>query len=276
MDGYELFLSRSADDRPKYRHLDQFAIIFNISSPFQAVMNNHHLHIGRNSIILLDDEDNLHLISSPDSDFVRYELYISKSYVDDLSTSVTDLSECFRYKDFGEVNVISLSEDDAMRIRNQMDTLLSISAGDASYGLSLMKRLLVSYILLLANMNFRKAFCLSPDDLPLPKSSRFYQIVTYIRENYWEDITIDGLSIRFNISRNDLCSMFRQFTGRTPIQYLIEFRISKATEFLKESIPVEGVCNKVGFNNYPHFSRTFKKRVGMSPKQYQSMVRNLH
>lgn len=275
-EGYELYFSKGIDDRPRYRHRDRYIIIFNIAGPFQVVINNHHIHIEKDSIILLGEDDNLHLISSPEADFSRYELYIMKSYVDDLSTSATDLSECFRYKDFVDVNVISLSEADAAQIRDQLDRLQRLSDFGDHYGSSFSKRLLISYILLIANMKFRQAYGLSQDDLPLPGNSRFYQIVTYIRDNYWEDITIDGLSLKFGISRNDLCGLFRRSTGRTPIQYLIEYRISKAMEFLKDAVSAEGVCNKVGFNNYPHFSRTFKKRVGMSPKQYQNMVRNLH
>ena len=273
MDGFELFFLRNIEERPRHRHLGQYALIFNVSRPFQAVLNNRHVSVERDSLIILDEADSMHIISSPEAEHARYELYIPRSYADDISTSSTDLLECFRYKDFCDINVLRLHDSDAARLRRLFRMLRDLSVSDDSYGSSFTKRLTVSYILLLANMSFRKEFGLSSEDLPLPRNSRFYQIVTYIRENYWEDITIDGLSIRFNISRNDLSSLFRQFTGRTPIQYLIEYRISKATEFLKEAVPVEGVCNKVGFNNYPHFSRTFKKRLGMSPKQYQRMIR---
>lgn len=276
MDGYDIFYLKNTDESLKFRHHNHFVIIFNVLMEFQAILNNRRVCIDKGCMVLLDESDNLHLISSYRSDSARYELYLSKQYVYELSTALTDLAECFRYKDFSEVNIMRLSEAEAELVRTNMAKLMELADSGDIYGTDLTKRLLVSSILLVANRNFRRIFSLSSSDLPLPMNSRFHQIVTFVRENYWEDITMDGLSIKFSISRNDLCSLFRQFTCKTPIQYLIEYRISKATEFLKEAVSVESVCTKVGFNNYPHFSRTFKKYVGVSPKQYQNNMRRQH
>ena len=57
--------------------------------------------------------------------------------------------------------------------------------------------------------------------------------------------------------------------GTTPSQYIIICRIPGAKELLADGYTVEYTCGKAGFNNLSHFSRTFKNKVGMSPKQYQ-------
>ena len=45
-------------------------------------------------------------------------------------------------------------------------------------------------------------------------------------------------------------------------------RIRIAQELLRNNSSVSDVCEKVGFNNYSHFIRTFTREVGVSPKQY--------
>ncbi len=57
--------------------------------------------------------------------------------------------------------------------------------------------------------------------------------------------------------------------------YIINCRISKEKELLVKGNSVEEACGKSGFNNLSHFSRTFKNKVGMSPKQYQQSVRKI-
>ena len=53
------------------------------------------------------------------------------------------------------------------------------------------------------------------------------------------------------------------------MQYLINCRLMKARELLLNGMAVEEVCGRVGYRNLSHFSRAFKSKVGVSPKQYQ-------
>ncbi|WP_421757430.1 helix-turn-helix transcriptional regulator [Clostridium beijerinckii] len=60
-------------------------------------------------------------------------------------------------------------------------------------------------------------------------------------------------------------------TGKSPISYLIDIRIRKSKDLLKDGHTVSDVSYLVGFNDIFYFSKCFKKYVGVSPSQYKSI-----
>lgn len=93
-------------------------------------------------------------------------------------------------------------------------------------------------------------------------------VLTYVYCNLSEDLSLDHLTAKFYMSKTYLNNMFKLHTGSTVNQYIITIRIATAKKLLQEGIPVSQIYEKVGFNNYSHFIRTFTKIVGISPKQY--------
>jgi len=63
--------------------------------------------------------------------------------------------------------------------------------------------------------------------------------------------------------------LFKVNYGRTPHEYLIEVRMNKAKEFLKQGLPVSEVCISVGFESVLSFTRIFKKITGVTPTRFQ-------
>ena len=67
--------------------------------------------------------------------------------------------------------------------------------------------------------------------------------------------------------------LFKQYIGCSPIEYLMEVRISKAKEFLKHSeLNVTQIAGMTGFDSIQYFSRVFKKFVQLSPNQYRKKI----
>ncbi len=68
----------------------------------------------------------------------------------------------------------------------------------------------------------------------------------------------------------------RQFTaaiGVPPYRYLIELRIQRAAELLRDTeLSVTQICSRVGFNNLSHFTTTFHRHTGLSPSAYRRRV----
>ena len=66
-------------------------------------------------------------------------------------------------------------------------------------------------------------------------------------------------------------TIFKQSMGRNFVEWLSEYRIKKAMEYLDEpGAVIKEVCFKVGYNDPNYFSRIFKKISGMTPKEYMS------
>ncbi|BAY81725.1 putative transcriptional regulator [Calothrix parasitica NIES-267] len=73
------------------------------------------------------------------------------------------------------------------------------------------------------------------------------------------------------ISRYHFCRLFQKSMGISPYQYLIKCRIERAKELLLQPhTSIADVALKVGFSNQSHFSKYFKRVVGMTPKEFSS------
>lgn len=97
----------------------------------------------------------------------------------------------------------------------------------------------------------------------------FSDVIVYIHQNYMKKINIDNLANQANISKGHFIRQFHEEMGLTPIEYLNNFRIYKATKLLeKSSYNVTEICYSCGFNNLSYFIKVFKEKVGISPKQY--------
>lgn len=105
-------------------------------------------------------------------------------------------------------------------------------------------------------------------------SSKFVQsqvdkIDTYINQNIGNTITVEELADLLNCSKFYFLREFKKFTEITPYQYLINMRLEKAVEQLKQQDPnIAVIADQLGFNDQSHFTRVFKSHYSMTPGQY--------
>jgi AraC-like DNA-binding protein len=94
-------------------------------------------------------------------------------------------------------------------------------------------------------------------------------IKNYIDNNFEAKLNLDFLSHTRFISKYHLLRLFKRYYGLTPRQYLIDKRIEKSKEHLKNNTSVTETCFAVGFESLGSFSSLFKSRTGKSPSQFQ-------
>ena len=91
----------------------------------------------------------------------------------------------------------------------------------------------------------------------------------FIDNNFEKDLKLDFLSrVRFT-SKYHLQRLFKRYYGLTPRQYLIDKRIEKSKEYLKNGMTVTETCFSVGFESLGSFSKLFKTKTGKSPSKFQ-------
>ena len=96
------------------------------------------------------------------------------------------------------------------------------------------------------------------------------KIGEFLNDNLATNYTISELCTTFCVSKNYLYDGFLKIFGTTVKDYVINMRIERAKELLcKEKMPVYQVCESVGID-YTYFCRLFKKRTGVTPKQYKN------
>ena len=96
------------------------------------------------------------------------------------------------------------------------------------------------------------------------------QITDYLNEHYAEALTLSQISEKFFISTSHLSHVFKNETGLSPIQYMMQRRIGEAQSLLVEtSLTIQQIEERLGFTDSAHFSKMFKKCVGVTPKEYR-------
>lgn len=95
-------------------------------------------------------------------------------------------------------------------------------------------------------------------------------VLTYIRENYKDKIYIQDLARQVNMNAQYFCRFFKRSIGRSPMEYINEYRLKQSLRLLKETdLPVTEVCLECGYNNLGNFLRSFKKYAGTTPLRYR-------
>ena len=94
--------------------------------------------------------------------------------------------------------------------------------------------------------------------------------IRYFNEHYNKEIVIDDYAASTHRSTTWFIRSFKQYTGMTPMQYIISTRISNAQRLLGSmDYNVTEIASIVGYDNPLYFSRLFKKQTGMAPSEYR-------
>ncbi len=97
------------------------------------------------------------------------------------------------------------------------------------------------------------------------------EILNYMETHFDKQVTLGNLTAIANISERTLLRHFQETLGISPIEYLLNIRLTRATKLLTEqpTMPIANVAKQVGFIDSNYFSRMFHKRMGMSPLKYR-------
>lgn len=90
-------------------------------------------------------------------------------------------------------------------------------------------------------------------------------------DNYFNHTySLQAAAKEANLSKYHFIRVFQKETGKTPYHFILDMKIEKAKELLKErKHSITEVCFLSGFINHSHFTRTFRKKVGVSPSIYR-------
>ncbi|MEH3113458.1 AraC family transcriptional regulator [Pedobacter terrae] len=108
-------------------------------------------------------------------------------------------------------------------------------------------------------------------NVPKTESSRLNRISSFIKENYYKQITLEDVAKAAFITPRAFCRYFRKHTGHTFVSFLNEVRITNACKsLLSDDIDncLSRVAYAAGFTSVANFNRVFKNIVGQSPKAY--------
>lgn len=111
---------------------------------------------------------------------------------------------------------------------------------------------------------------------PYPQSrqqiTKLKAVLSYIRDNYASQITLEELSAIAQMSPKYFCRAFSAMTGKTPVAYLNFYRIECACEQLRlTGHTITEIAMACGFNDMSYFSKQFKRYKKATPSQYRKL-----
>lgn len=96
------------------------------------------------------------------------------------------------------------------------------------------------------------------------------QMTGFITQSYSSKITLGDIASAGNVCRSECCKMFKEFLGKTPIEYLNEYRITKGADMLLSGeYNVTETAAACGFSSSSYFAECFLRVMKRTPGEYR-------
>lgn len=236
-------------------HTHNLMLLYDGKAEFRC--NESRFTAGRGDLIYYKPGDMRHAVTFPGEPVKCYAVnfkYICPEYSNN-EWKLTDYSLPFSFWQ-------KITDSLLLQKLNDLFSELTKSALTARVRTDVRERAILTEILvLLFKFTERNQFSYS-------NAGKVENVIEYMTENYSTNMTLGELAEYANVSPSYLGSIFRSVTGRSPIDYLIEIRINRAKNLLKDGYSVTDTSRLSGFNDIYYFSRMFKRHEGISPSEY--------
>lgn len=99
---------------------------------------------------------------------------------------------------------------------------------------------------------------------------RMQKMLSFINENYSNDISLNDIAQSASISKSEASRCFQSYLNTSPVNYLLNFRVQKAMQLLRSTeMTVEAIALECRFGSAAYFCKLFRSRTGLTPKQYR-------
>lgn len=107
---------------------------------------------------------------------------------------------------------------------------------------------------------------------PPSENALMRQVRDYLADHYAETISLKDLAAYVNLNRFYLVRAFKKAYGLPPHAYQMQVRVDEAKKFLLSDLPIADVAALTGFVDQSHFTRHFRRIVGVPPGHYRLVV----
>ena len=214
--------------------------------------------------ILLISNHTIHkAVIDTGEEYERYIIYISPHFTDENNTENTQLMKCFKTAEERRFYLLrpGLERQETIRriVRNLEDETVS---GD--YGSDVGAKVTMLQLLIQLNRSvlLEETKEAEPSVIYDPKIA---SVISYINDNLTGDLSVESLAARSYVSKFHFMRRFKELTGYTVHNYVLQKRLINAAELIKGGAPAAKASVQSGFKDYSTFQRAFKKMFGVNP-----------
>lgn len=247
-----------------YHDFDKILVFFKGNITYTIEGKSYELIPG--DIILVPQGDTHKIESEKESLYTRLVIYLSPGYLSSVEENGKNLRECFlqvkkRYSNVVRINEKGMEELSALASR--MKQMLCHDERNEFHTLYQKTFLLQFLIALNRKMSDESLHFVSTSQC----NKKIVEIIRYLNYHLTEEISIDGLSERFFISKYHMMRQFKEETGYTIGNYINQKRLLYARELLKQGETVTKVYLDSGFKDHSTFVRAYKQMFHEVPSK---------
>lgn len=107
---------------------------------------------------------------------------------------------------------------------------------------------------------------------PQKHLQRLRDIISFIQENYDQEISLDEVAEHVNICKSECCRFFKKHMNMTIFEYLLFLRIQNSLPLLKKGESITKTASLVGFSSPAYYGQIFKRYMKCTPREYREMT----
>ena len=264
-DTFEVF--HYQDPRPEgveVHHHDFYEVYYLLNGNVDYWVDGRIIRMGPGDILLINPQELHRPLTDPSTKvYDRIVLWVNKFYLDQLTQSAGELSQCF---DQSLPNRICPADTDRSALKFRMRELVR-EFYSKDFGSELSAQGL--FLQLMVQLN-RIALQTQPPakEEEQQLSPLVLQTMDYIRDNISAPLSLEGIANQMYVSKYHLSHTFSREVGVSLYRYIMLRRLLLARQLLLSGQSAGQVSNHCGFSDYASFYRAFKSEYGVGPREY--------
>lgn len=258
---YEITLNVDNDWKMNRHHFhDEFEILLSLSDAGHVFIEDKVYPLRKGSLLLIKDTILHRTIVDSSNTYERYVIHFSSETLERISSKKTSLHTIF-----SSLNMCIQLDD------SEFSEILSIikliePSKTKEFGNDILNH--TYFIQMIVKISQLVRSKETYQEYTTADINKIEPVLAFLKENLHLKLSLDDIADNFFISKYHLCHQFKQYTGFTINEFIINSRIIQAKKYLREGLSVQEAGELSGFNNNSHFIRTFSKLAGISPGKY--------
>jgi len=199
--------------------------------------------------------------------YERIVFWLSRSFVERLSDAENDLAACFSGERKGAIRLGGAVRAQITRLFSE---LVAATRGEP-LGRDVLCRSIAASLLVYLNRIAQGTADSAPQG-EIRTSPLVQQVSDYLDAHLGEPVTLDAVAQTVFLSKYYLERRFREETGASIYQMLLQKRMIRARNLMREGFPLTQVAMRCGFADYSGFYKAFRSAYGVSPRTYLAQL----